>query len=53
MCGRGKKIAVATLLLVRTQHQVFQYTLPTLATTAWSDGRVHVVHMDSQGGGVG
>ena len=48
----GKKITIAILLLVLTQYQVFQYTLSTLATTAWSDGRVHVVHMASQGGGV-
>lgn len=49
----GKKTAIATLLLVLTQYQVLRYTLSTLATTARSDGRVHVVHTDSQGGGVG
>lgn len=49
----GKKTAIATLLLVLTQYQVFRYTLSTLATTARSDGRAHVVHMDSQGDCVG
>lgn len=47
----GKKIAIATLLLVLTQYQVFRYTLSTLS--AQSDGRVHVAHVNSQGGGVG
>lgn len=48
----SKKKAIATLLLVLTQYQVFRYTLSMLATTARSDGRVHVAHMGSQGGGV-
>lgn len=48
----GKKIAIATPLLVLTLYQVVWCSLSTLATTAQSIGRVHLAYMNSQGDGV-